>query len=509
MFRWKITAAAAVVAAALALTGCSAPQDTTDPSGDSKPEVVLGQIIANNTFDVTQSEWGNRSLYYQAVYDTILLETVDGVEPFLASEFSYNEDNTVLTLTIRDDVSFTDGEKLTADVVAQNLQRFKDGGGAYASDLANVDTIEASDDSTVAITLSVPDPALLTYLSHEAGLIASPSTFDAEDAATNPIGSGPYILDLDATVTGTSYVYTANPDYWNPDLQHYSKLTLSVLSDPTAAVNAIQAGEVNGTRLADNNNNDAIKGAGWSIEMNELDYQGLLLLDRAGEQNEALGDVTVRQAINYALDREGLLEAVQLGNGTVTTQVFKASSAAYDPALDDAYPYDPEKAKDLLADAGYADGLTIEMPSTVVLGEATYALIKQQLADVGITVVNEDFAPEDYIGTITEPKFPAAYMSLQEDQDWQLIQFQISRTATWNPFGYGDDTSDALIDEIQTGDVATQEAKAKELNKHIVEEAWFAPFFRVSSGYAVDSGTTVKIMPTNAVPSLFDIQPVK
>jgi peptide/nickel transport system substrate-binding protein len=505
MFRWKATAAALAVAA-LTLAGCSA---NSEESGTESSDLVLGQIIALNSFDTAQAEWGNRALYYQAVYDTLLLATADGIEPFLASEFSYNDDNTVLTLTIRDDVTFTDGTELTADVVKQNLEYFKNGGGPYASDLLNVATIEAPDDTTVVLELSAPDPALLTYLSHEAGLMASPAMFGAADAATNPIGSGPYILDTAATVTGTSYVYTRNPDYWNPDLQHYDTVTMRALSDPTAAVNAIKAGEVNAARLADNNNVDEIEAAGWTILPNELDFQGLLLLDRAGEMNPALADVRVRQALNYAFDREGLLEALQHGYGSVTTQVFKESSAAYDPALDEAYPYDPEQAKALLAEAGYADGLTIDMPSTAVLGAASFTLIEQQLADVGVTVNYTDTPPEDYIAAIIGPKYPAAYMALQEDADWQLIQFMLSRTASWNPFAYGDETTDALITEIQMGDEATQEAKAAELNAYIVEQAWFAPFFRVESGYAVDTETNVTIMPTNAVPSIFDITPAE
>jgi peptide/nickel transport system substrate-binding protein len=187
--------------------------------------------------------------------------------------------------------------------------------------------------------------------------------------------------------------------------------------------------------------------------------------------------------------------------------VFRTSSPAYDPALDGAYPYDPEKAKALLAEAGYASGLTIPMPSTVVLGATSFALVQQQLADVGITVTYTDTPPENFIADILAPKYSSTFMSLQEDADWQLIQFMLSRTASWNPFKYGDDTTDALISEIQVGDEATQAAKTKELNQYIVEEAWFAPFYRVTSGYAHDPETSVTIMAGNAVPSLFDIKP--
>lgn len=506
MFRWKLSVTAAVAAATLALSGC-ASSDTAPATDES---VVLGQIIAPSSFDVSQAEWGNRALYYQAVYDTLLVTNADGsIDPYLAEEYSYNEDNTVLTLKLREDVKFTDGTAFNADVAVQNLERFKNGGGLAANDFASVASFEATDDYTVVITLTAPDPALTTYLGREAGLMASPAMFDAEDAATNPIGSGPYILDQKATVDGSSYVFTANPDYWNPEVQHYTQITFKVLSDPTAITNAIKAGEVNAAKLAGNKDNAQIEGAGWALNMNELDFMGLLLLDRAGTVNPALGDVKVRQAINYAVDREGLLEAIQQGNGTPTTQVFKESSPAYDKALDNAYPYDPEKAKKLLAEAGYANGLTISMPSTVVLDPAAFTIIQQQLADVGITAEYTDTAPENYIADLLAPKFPAAYMALEEQKDWQLIQFMLSPTAIFNPYKYADATSTALINEIQAGDEATQNAKAKELNKYVVEQAWFAPFFRVKVGYASDPNTSVTVMPTNAVPSLYDIQPKK
>lgn len=505
MLRWKTTAATLAVAA-LALAGCAA---TDEPSADEPKSVVIGQFLAPATFDVTQAEWGNRSLYYQAVFDTLLYGASDGsIEPNIATDFVYSSDNKELTLTLRDDVEFTDGTALTADVVKENLERFKNGGGAYSGDLANVDSIEAPDATTVVLTLSAPDPALLAYLSREAGLIAAPATFDAEDAATNPIGSGAYILDQDSTTTGTSYVFTKNPDYWNPDAQHWDTVTMNVLADPTAGVNAVQAGEVDTMVLTDNNNLDQIEAAGFTLAASELNFQGLLLLDRGGELNPAMGDVRVRQAVNYALDREGLLEALQLGNGTVTTQVFNKASAAYDPELDSFYSYDPDKARELLADAGYSDGLELEMSSTSVLGAAQFPLIGQQLADVGITVSWVDTPVENYIADISASKYAAVPMQLETNADWQLIQFMISRTAPFNPFGFGDETTDELISEIQNGDAATQEEKAAELNAYVVEQGWFAPYYRVSAAYAFNPEVTdVTLNSTNIVPSLPDIKP--
>ena len=509
MIRGKKAAAAAAIAitAALALTSCAGGGSDGGGGGGNGGSLTLGAIIGPTTYDPSGAEWGNRSPYYQAVFDTLLLATPEGtIEPWLATEWSYNDDNTVLTLTIRDDVTFTDDSKLTADVVAQNLQRFKDGTSPDAGYFAGVTSFEAPDDTTVVITMAAPDPAMLNYLTRDPGLVGSAENFDSADVATTPVGSGPYILDTSSTVTGTTYNYTANPDYWNPDVQHYDNLTIRVLDTPTAALNAIKAGEANGVRLSTNDNLTEVEGAGWTVNANELDFQGLLLLDRDGTMAPELADVRVRQALNYAFDRDAMLTALQSDHGTVTTQVFPATSEAYDPELDSYYTYDPEKAKELLAEAGFSDGFTLSMPSSPLLGESTYTLISQQLDEIGITAEYTE-PGANFIADLLAPKFPASYMALEQNPDWQLIQFMVAPTAIFNPFHTEDDTVNTLIEEIQFGDEATQAEKAKELNKYIVEQAWFAPFYRVQGSFATDANTKAVMLPTNAYPALYDIEP--
>jgi peptide/nickel transport system substrate-binding protein len=507
MFRWKATAAALAIAA-LALTGCAASGDAGSTGGSGSGTLTLGAIIAPTTLDPAGAEWGNRAPFYQTVFDTLLLATPEGtIEPWLATKWSYNDDNTVLTLTLRDDVTFTDGSKLTGAVVVKNLQRFKDGTSPDAGYLASVSDIQVPDDQTVVITLSAPDPAFLNYLTRDPGLVGSEASLDSPDVATTPVGSGPYKLDTSATVTGTSYVYTKNDKYWNPDVQHYDKVIVNVLSDPTAALNAIKAGEANGVKLVNNDNLAEVEGAGWTVNANELDFQGLLLLDRAGTMSPELGNVKVRQAINYAIDRAGMLKAAAADKGTVTTQVFPKTSKAYDPKLDDYYTYDPKKAKELLKEAGYPDGVTISMPTVSVLGAATYTLIEQQLADAGITVKPTEVAPNNFIADLLAPKYPASFMALEQNPDWQLIQFMIAPTAVFNPFHYEDPKVDEYMKQIQFGDEATQAKVAGELNKYIVEQAWFAPFYRVQGSFGTDAGTTVKMLPSNAFPNIYDFQP--
>jgi peptide/nickel transport system substrate-binding protein len=507
--------ALAIGGSSIGLVACSGGGDTgngdtggTGGGGGGKGgQLVMGLISAPMSFDPSVAEWGNRLPFYQAVYDTLLLATPEGtIDPYLATEWSYDDSQTTLTLTIREGVTFSDGEKLDATAVALSMNRFKEGSGPDAGYMRNVDTIEAPDATTVVVTFTAADPAFLNYLTRTAGLVMSPAAVENADLPTNPVGSGPYTLDVGATVTETSYTFLRRDGYWNPDVQHYDKIVMRVFQEPTAMLNALRAGEINYAKLAVADTFEQAEAAGWTLNKNELDFQGLLLLDRAGTQVPELGDVRVRQAINHAIDRPALLQAVALGYGTVTAQVFPTTSAAYDDALDERFPYDVAKAKALMAEAGFEKGFSITMPSSPVLGTTVYALITQALGEIGITVTHED-PGANFIADLLAPKWSACFMALEQNPDWQLTQFMISEDAVFNPFRYADEKVAAMLDEYRTADDARRDAIIKELNAYIVEQAWFAPFYRVEGVVATDKNTSVTMLPTNTLPNIYDIVP--
>ncbi len=501
-----LTAAATAVAAALLLAGCAAGS-ADDGDAGTKGTLRLGLFVQPTSFEARTANWGNESPYIQAVYDTLLISDTDGQPlPHLATEWSYDEDNTVLTLELRDDVVFSDGTPFTADAAAQNLLRFRDGTSSNAAYGQSIADAAAVDEDTLEITLTAPDPAFLGYLAFNLGAQQSPASFDAEDSQTNPVGSGPYLLDTERSVTGSSYVFTANPDYWAPELQNYDEIVMSVYLDPTSMVSALQAGELDAANLANNEANPQIESAGYSISTWEQSWYGLFLFDRAGTMNPALEDVRVRQAINYAFDADGMLRVAGSGYGTQTGQIFPERSVAFDPELDARYAYDPEKARELLAEAGYADGLTLEMPTTAFFPGAVMALIEQQLADVGITVNYTDTGT-NFIADILAPKYPATLMQLQQDADWALINFSLTPAATFNPTRYEDPKVDELIDVVHFGTPEESDVAVRELNAYIVEQAWFAPWFRVQSSFATNAQTQVEVQTDNAVPWLWNIAP--
>ncbi len=512
MFRLKATAALAI-AAALVLTGCAGGTGDTSGDGDGDgtgrgDRLTLISIAAPTSYDIGQgAEYGNRSQFFQAVFDTLLQKDGSGeLQPWLATEWSYNEDNTVLTLTLRDDVEFTDGTPLDAEAVVGSLERFRDGTSPQAATMAGKE-FAAVDATTVTITTPAPDPSLVNLLSIAPGLIQAPSSFDDPDAATaaGRLGSvHPRHRRRRSPARRTTTPRTRTTG--TPTRSSTTTSRSTCMEDTTAIINAVKAGEANGAKIADNSTITEVEAAGWTIEANELDFQGLLLFDRGGTMAPELGDVKVRQAINMAFDREALLQSLQTGYGTVTEQVFPTTSVAYDEALDSTYEYDPEGAKDLLADAGYPDGFSLDMMSTPAF-QTTFDLVAQQLADIGIEVKYTDPGTGNFITDMLAPKYAATWMALEQNPDWQLINFMIAPNATFNPFKYQDDTVDGYIETIQLGTPEESDEALKALNAYLVDQAWFAPFFRVQGSFAVDANTNLDFWPTNAYPSIFDFSP--
>jgi peptide/nickel transport system substrate-binding protein len=509
-----IAAGTAALAVALAACGGGSSSSSSNNSGGTgigsgNGTLTLGSLFPPATYAAADAEWANVSPYMQAVYDTLLHATPDAkVEPWLATSWSYNADKTVLTMKLRTDVKFTDGTPFDASVAAQNIMRFHAGTSPNKSFLTNVKDAKAVDPSTLQITLTQADPSLLNYLTQNAGVQESPKAFTASDVKTKPVGSGPYILDTGKTVIGSKYVYTKNPNYWAKDQQHYANLVINVYGNISTQVNALKGGQVSGLNLADNSANDQLKASGIQLFPHELDWQGVILMDREGKMNKALGNVKVRQAINYAIDRDAMLKAVTKGNGTVTGQIFPTSSPAYDAALDTMYPYDKDKAKQLLSEAGYGSGLTITLPEIVISGTTVYDLMKQYLGDVGITVKYEQVALNDAVAAVLAPKYAASWFQLQEDPTaWQVANFTMTKNATFNPFKVDDPKIAAFAAKIQSGSDAEAAAAAKDLNKYVVEQAWFAPWYRVAGNFAADKKTNVVQQSDNAYPYLWNITP--
>ncbi|NYD66722.1 ABC transporter substrate-binding protein [Agromyces atrinae] len=501
------TAAALIAAGALALTGCSAggttPASTSAASGGT---LTLGAALDASSWDPADAEFGNRLQYMQPVYDSLLHITADlEIEPWLASAYEYDESLTTLTLTLRDDVVFTDGEAFTADVAKANLEHFAAGTGQNSITLAAVSSIEAPSPTELVLTLSAPDPALLRNLALVSGMQASPAALEGGDLKTTPVGSGPYELDADATVVGSTYTYTRNPEYWNPDAFPYDSIVITPLTDLTARLNALKSGQIDAA-IADAKSMKEAEVSGLTVNTMEGDWQGLFIVDRAGTKVPALADARVRQALNLAVDGDAILKNVRLGQGSPTTQIFNPTSTAYDEALDDAYPYDPEKAKELLAEAGYPDGFSLTMPAITGFEDLT-TLVSQQLGEVGITVETQPVTPDQVISSLLSGEFPVFIFSWGSSNSWQDILKLVQPTAPWNMYANETPELDALILAAQQSTPEDAEDAFRAVSEYLVDEAWFAPWYVQNNIYLSSADTTVTMQPQNVVPYIWNYAP--
>ena len=327
-------AVAVLAIGALALTACSATPADDDDSAPT--ELSIAAIGTPESFSPGNFGTGPTTLFLQPVYDTLIRNDNEG-EPGanIATEWSYDDTQTKLTLTLRDDVTFTDGAALDAEAVKENLEFAKQGTGEAAGQLKFIDSVEATDATHVTITLSAPDSSLLPNLGGTAGSLASPEALGTEELNTQPVGSGPYVLDESASQTGSKYVYTRNEDYWNAEDFPFDGITVTVFNDNNAILNALRSGQVDFATVTEKDAS-GLESAGLTIEsFPAYTVSGLYLFDREGTLVPALGDVRVRQALNLALDKEGILEGVYGGVGTRDLPVFSVSSDVFDPALDE------------------------------------------------------------------------------------------------------------------------------------------------------------------------------
>lgn len=504
----KSTVVAVLTASALALTACGGGAgNATGGGAAAATTLTLGTLNDVRSWDPAQAHVGHLLQPYQAVYDSLLLREPDGkLSPMLATAWKYNDSNTKLTVDLRTDVTFSDGAKFDAAAAKANLDHFKKANGPQMPQLTAVSEVKVVDADTVEIDLTAPDPSLEYYLSQAAGLMGSPKALETEGIKTEPVGSGPYVMDKAASVKDSQTVFNAREGYWNKDLQKYSKLTFKILTDLTARTNALVSGQVDAT-LLDPKTGKQAEGAKMILASNEVDWQGFLLLDRDGTKNPALKDVRVRQAINYAFDRKTILDQVLLGQGTPTSQPFGKASGAWVEELENKYPYDPAKAKALLKEAGYETGVTLNVPTYSGI-ESLLAVLKQQLADVGITLNIGAALANTFTSDVASQKYTSLYFQLFQGEPWVAINQMVSTKALYNPFKNTTPELQAKIDAVQTAGTDAGKA-AQEVNKYVVDQAWFAPLFRINQMYYHNDKVNVEPQVQQAVPSIYNYSPAK
>lgn len=507
-----------LAALALATTACgggggAAGSASEQPSASGRvgDTLTVVSVIPPQTLDPARTAQNNAWLT-ELAYQPLIVRRSDGtLTPGLAESWSYTgAGNTAFELRLRKGVRFADGGELTAQHVVAHLNYVVGAGGQMAPMLAN-NTFTATDQHTVTITAGAPNPNFPEILTQDyiVGGVISPAGLAAPDQlGTRTFGAGPYQLDPDQTVAGDHYTYVPNPHFHDADAVHWRKVVVRVITNSQAVLNAVKTGQAD-LAVGDPSTVSAAEQAGLTVVSTPFLWSGVVLADRAGAQAKPLADVRVRRALNLATDRQAIADALFPDIGEPTNQLTVPGGYGYDEALEDTYPHDQEKARDLLAEAGYADGFTLRL---VTPRYQQLNLLAQALADqwreVGVELDITDHAnPNQFTSDAFGGKFPAFMTSFGQIPIWMEGPSLFLPTAAFNPFHVADAELAALFDQAARATGAEKEELDRRIQGHLVREAWFVPV--VTTGlpyYARKTVTGLATSPKAPVLSLYEVR---
>ena len=299
-----------------------------------------------------------------SLYDSLVWIDEEGeIVPALATSWTISEDGTEYVFELREGVTFHNGEPFTAESVVATWETGKDDSNDFASSFTAADSVEAIDEYTVRITTPEPNATFLTLMANDWAMV--PPEYIREvglDAfAQDPVGTGPFMFVSRAA--GDRIVMEANPDYWDEGLPKVDRLVYRVIPDASTRLAAIRTGDID---IANRLTADQVTALEGEEDIEVISY----LNDRVyyvAFKNVGAGvgspieDRQVRLALNYGLDRFGINQAIFSGQANAAPGFVVEGNLGYDAETMKPFPYDPERARELLAEAGYPDGFEITM----------------------------------------------------------------------------------------------------------------------------------------------------
>ncbi len=454
-------------------------------------------------------------LFNRSIYDYLVDVLPDrNLAPNLAKSWTISEDGLTYTFALEEGVKFHDGSAFSSADVVFTFQRLV-AVQSPALNLLGEFEVSAPDANTAVFTLTAPNADFLYGIGNQLSLILKNGSETPNELATgdNPYanfnGTGPFVLT--SYKDGESATLTKNADYWKAGQPLLDSVEFKFINDPVTQVNALKSGDV-----------DFI----FKISPDQVagleNESGITLIQTTTNQHPVIRlrtdqgpgqDVKVRQAFKYATDRAELNDLVLEGRGTVGNNdpIGPGYAAFYDADIE-TQPYDPEKAKALLAEAGYPDGLTIKLQTINVLGYDTLAtVLQQQWANAGITAeiqVNEEGF---YYDDSNPDNWLKADLGITGWGDRPVPQGYFAQAyatgASYNETHWSDPELDALIQEASvTSDETARVAIYHKISEIFNESGpiiipWFAPVFSATR----ENVTGVAVAP---FPGLTDLRGV-
>jgi len=358
---------------AIALSACSG-----DKKGDNSSQITIGipQDVEDSLDPHKTVAAGTKEVLFNLFEGLVKPDSDGSFIPAVASAYEESEGGKVYTFTLREGVKFHDGSMVTAEDVKFSLDKCADtsAGDPLIAAFSNIESVTIADEKTIVITLKEADTEFLAYMT-TAIIPASNKNPDS-----NPIGTGPY--KFVSRSPQENFIVEKFDEYWG-EPAHIENVTFKVCSNADSIVMDLEGGSIDMFARV-----TATQAAELSDEFQVL--EGTMNLVQALYLNNAVepfNDVRVRQALCYAVDIDEIMLMVSDGKGTeLGSSMFPAFGKYYMPELNDTYNTDIEKAKALLAEAGYADGLsfTISVPSNYQPHIDTAQVLVEQYKKIGV-----------------------------------------------------------------------------------------------------------------------------
>jgi ABC-type transport system substrate-binding protein/ABC-type dipeptide/oligopeptide/nickel transport system permease component/tetratricopeptide (TPR) repeat protein len=403
-------------------------------------------------------------LTFPQVYESLVHLGPDGaVEPGLATRWEISPDLLTYRFHLRQGVRFHDGSAFDASSAKFSIERILDAKSLNPQRplFECIGSAEAADSATLELHLKRPCSGLLPVLGWSAGAMVSPAS--AATNAAHPIGTGPFRFE--EWRRGASVSLVKNPDYWGgtPPL---ARITYRFMADPSASIDALAAGDIDGyaTFPAPEAVDRLKRDPRFHLEIAPTEGKTILALNN---KKPPLDDIRVRQALSYAIDRRAIIDAAMFGYG----RPIGSHYATIDPGYVDLtglYPYDPAKARRLLAESGHADTLHLVLK----LPPLSYArrsgeVVAAQLAEIGVKV---ELVPMEWVGWLGEVyarhDFDMTIVAHVEPMDYGVY----GRESYY--FGYGKPAFKELLTRLDSAsDDAQRLTLLGEVQRMIAEDA--------------------------------------
>jgi len=482
-----ITVMMLIVALLIGTVGCSSSTSEV-PEGNGDQEQVedvnssasIEDLVFAIRADIVTLDPADHAQLYtgfvtEAIYDSLFIPGPDGNPvPQIADTYDFISD-TELQIKIHEGIKFHDGSEMKAEDVVASLMRAKESKkvGKY---YVQIDTIDIIDDYTVKINLTEPNVPFVIALSHHSAAILPKAYIDSEPDFSQPIGSGAY--KFVSWTSGESVVLEKNDDYFDTDnISPFETVTLRVIPEGTSLTSALEAGEVHIVENLDTIDFERVNNiSGLQGYMKDSNYINYLFFNL---DKEPYNNLAFRKAFNYAVNKEAVNIVATNGFATIMNNVTPEHFLGYNE--DVRYDYNPEKAKELFAEAGITSDDVFKLAVFDDISKRVGEVIQGNMLDLGLNMEVEIVEWGKFVGDTSSGNFDIAILGWGQSSDPDRYFGQLLHSSAidgQNRARYSNPEMDALIDAGRAeSDVEKREEIYQKAYKLVMEDAPWVPLY--------------------------------